>query len=133
VRLGREDYVVAPLSLGETQDHEPVYLWMLQPLTRRVAGLTGPLRRLFLVYGAVAVLVAAFGSAVVARTVLGPFQRFVRYMRSGAAAEQRQGRFEADGEAVEVRTLNDSFNQLMDSLSGKRHELEQRTGQLAAA
>ncbi len=133
VRLGKEDFVVAPLSLGETQDHEPVHLWMLQPLTRRVAALTRPLRRLFLLYGALAVIVAAFGSAVVARTVLGPFQKFVRYMRSGAATETRQGRFDADHEALEVRTLNESFNQLMDSLSGKRRELEQRTAELAAA
>jgi signal transduction histidine kinase/CheY-like chemotaxis protein len=84
-------------------------------------------------YGTLAVIVAAFGSAVVARTVLGPFQRFVRYMRSGAATEKRQGRFDADDEAAEVRTLNESFNQLMDSLSGKRRELEQRTAELAAA
>ena len=91
VRLGNEDFVVAPLSLGETQDHEPVHLWMLQPLTRRVAALTRPLRRLFLLYGALAVIVAAFGSAVVARTVLGPFQKFVRYMRSGAATETATG------------------------------------------
>ena len=133
LRLANEDFVVAPLSLGETQDHEAVHLWMLQPLTRRVASLTRPLRRLFLLYGTLAVIVAAFGSAVVARTVLGPFQRFVRYMRSGVATEQRQGRFNADDEALEVRTLNESFNQLMDSLSGKRRELEQRTAELAAA
>ena len=106
---------------------------MLQPLTRRVAALMRPLRATFLVYGAFAVLVAAFGAAFVARTVLGPFQRFVRYMRSGAAAEQRQGRFDADHEALEVRTLNESFNQLMDSLAGKRRELEERTAELAAA
>jgi signal transduction histidine kinase len=54
-------------------------------------------------------------------------------MRSGAATEQRQGRFDADDEAAEVRTLNDSFNQLMDSISVKRRALEQRTAELAAA
>ena len=133
LRLGREDYVVMPLSLGETQDREPVHLWILQPLSRRVAAVTGPLRRLFVIYGAIAVVIAAFGATVVARTVLRPFWRFVSYMRSGAAAEQRQGRFDADHEAREVRTLNESFNQLMDSLSGKRRELEQRTAELAAA
>ena len=133
VRLGKEDFVVAPLSLGETQDHELVHLWMLQPLTRRVAALTRPLRRLFLLYGALAVIVAAFGSAVVARTVLGPFQKFVRYMRSGAATETRQGRFDADHEALEVRTLNESFNQLMDSIGVKRRALEERTAELASA
>ena len=133
LRLGREDYVVMPLSLGETQDREPVHLWILQPLSRRVAAVTGPLRRLFVTYGAIAVIIAAFGATVVARTVLRPFWKFVSYMRSGAAAEQRQGRFDADHEAREVRTLNESFNSLMDSLSGKRRELEQRTAELAAA
>ena len=133
LRLGREDYVVMPMSLGDTQDREAVHLWILQPLSRRVAALTGPLRRLFVIYGAMAVIIAAFGATVVARTVLRPFRQFVSYMRSGAAAEQRQGRFDADHEAREVRTLNESFNQLMDSLSGKRRELEQRTAELAAA
>jgi signal transduction histidine kinase len=133
VSLRGEDYVAAPLSLGETQQHEAVRLWMLQPLSRRVAALMQPLRLDFLVYGAFAVLIAGIGAAFVARTVLGPFHRFVRYMRSGAAAEQRQGRFEAQDEALEVRTLNDSFNQLMDSLTVKRRELEERTAELVAA
>ena len=132
VRLGDDEYVVAPVSLGDTQDHQPVRLWMLEPLTRRVEALTAPLRAQFLSYGAIAVLVAAFGTAFVARTVLGPFKRFVRHMRSGAASEQRQGRFDADSEALEVRTLNDSFNQLMDSIAAKRRQLEERTAELAA-
>ena len=133
VRLGDDEYVAAALKIGETQTGESVQLWMLQPLSRRVAALLRPLRREFLLYGAFAVFVAAMGAAVVARSVLGPFQRFVRYMRSGAAAEQRQGRFDADDAAVEVRTLNDSFNQLMDSLAVKRRELEERTAELVAA
>ena len=133
LRVGSEDYVVAPVSLGETQNGESVRLWMLQPLTRRVAALTRPLRIAFLLYGTFAVLVAAIGAALVARTVLGPFKRFVRYMRSGAAAEQRQGRFDATNEALEVRTLNESFNQLMDSLTTRRRELEERTAELVAA
>jgi signal transduction histidine kinase/ActR/RegA family two-component response regulator len=133
VSLGGEDYVAAALSLGETQQHEAVRLWMLQPLSRRVSALMRPLRMDFLIYGALAVLIAGLGAAFVARTVLSPFHHFVRYMRSGAAAEQRQGRFEAADEALEVRTLNDSFNQLMDSLTVKRRELEERTAELVAA
>ena len=50
---------------------KPVRLWMLQPLSRRVAALLRPFRREFLLYGALAVIVAAIGAAVVARTVLG--------------------------------------------------------------
>jgi signal transduction histidine kinase/CheY-like chemotaxis protein len=133
IRVGDEELMAAPVSLGETQDQEPVRLWILQPLTRQVARVMRPLRREFLIFGALAVLVAALGSALVARSVLGPFTRFVAYMRSGAAHDQRQGRFDADDEAAEVRTLNDSFNQLMDSIAGKRRALEERTAELAAA
>ena len=41
-----------------------------------------PLRREFLIYGAVAVLIAALGAAFTAGTVLGPFRQFVAHMRS---------------------------------------------------
>jgi signal transduction histidine kinase/ActR/RegA family two-component response regulator len=133
VPLLGEDYVAAAVPLGQTQNGEAVRLWMLQPLTKRVAALTVPLRRQFLLYGAIAVLLAGIGAAGVASTVLKPFKRFVQHMRSGAASETHQGGFNATDEALEVRTLNDSFNQLMDSLAGKRHQLEQRTAELAAA
>ena len=121
------------LPLGETQTGEPVRLWMLQPLSQRVAALVDPLRHDFIIYGAFAVLIAALGAALVARTVLGPFTRFVHYMRSGAATEQRQVPFDSENEAAEVRTLNTSFNQLMDSLAVKRRAIEERTAELAAA
>jgi signal transduction histidine kinase/DNA-binding response OmpR family regulator len=125
ITLAGSDYVVAPVTLGETQDRVPVRLWMLQPLTQRVAALVEPLRRQFFVYGALAVIIAAFGAAFVARTVLSPFRRFVEYMRSGNAPEQREDRFDATNEAREVRTLNESFNQLMDSLANSQAQLRQ--------
>ncbi len=133
VRVHGADYVVAPVLLGETQAREPVRLWMLHPLTARVTALMRPLRTKFFVYGAFAVFVAAVGAAFTARTVLGPVKRFVGYMRSGAAAEERQGGFDASNEALEVRTLNESFNQLMDSLATRRRELEERTAELITA
>jgi signal transduction histidine kinase/ActR/RegA family two-component response regulator len=131
--IGGEDFVAASVSFGQTERGEPVRLWLLQPLSRRVAELTAPIRAKFIVFGSLAVLVAMIGAALVAGTVLEPFQRFVRYMRSGAAMEERQGRFDAEHEAAELRTLNDSFNQLMDSLAGKRRQLEERTADLLAA
>jgi len=133
VHVDGEDFVAASVSFGETERREPVRLWLLQPLSRRVAELTSPLRREFVIIGALAVLVAMIGAALVAGTVLDPFRRFVRYMRSGAAMEERQGRFDAEQEAAELRTLNDSFNQLMDSLAAKRRQLEERTAELLAA
>ena len=133
IRIHGADYVVAPVLLGETQSREPVRLWMLHPLTARVTALMAPLRTKFFVYGAFAVFVAAVGAAFTARTVLGPVKRFIGYMRSGASAEERQGRFDASNEALEVRTLNESFNQLMDSLATRRRELEERTAELITA
>jgi len=133
VRIAGKDFVAASVPFGETERREPVRLWLLQPLSRRVAELTTPLRREFVEFGSLAVLVAMIGAALVAGTVLRPFRRFVRYMRSGAAMEERQGRFDAEHEAAEVRTLNDSFNQLMDSLAAKRRQLEERTAELLAA
>ncbi len=134
VHIGSEEYIVAPVPLGETQDHEPVRLWMLQPLTSRVEALTQPLGRRFVLFGALAVLVAALGAGSVVRRVLGPFNRFVRHMRSGAAAESPQAAaFDAEDEAREVRILNTSFNQLMTSLAARRRDLEQRTAELASA
>ena len=119
IQIADSDYVVAPMILGETQDHVAVRLWMLQPLSRRVAALVRPLRADFVLYGVLAVLVAAFGSAFVTRTVLRPFRRFVEYMRSGVAVEHRDGRFDATNEAREVRTLNESFNNLI-GLAGEQ-------------
>src|SRR5262249_16031971 len=133
VRLAGEDYVVASVALGETQDRAPVRLWMAQSLTRRVSALTRPLREKFLIYRLLAGRIGAIGSAFVAGTVVGPFQRFVRYMRSSAAAEHREQPFDAESEAFEVRTLNDSFDHVMDSLGAKRRDLEARTAELTAA
>jgi len=133
VRIGRDEYVVAPVNLGETQEHAPVRVWMLQSLTQRVGALTAPLRSDFVFYGALAVAIAAIGAAIVARGVLGPFRRFVVHMRSGAEAQHQQGQFDARDEALEVRTLNESFNQLMDSLASRRRELEARSAELVAA
>jgi signal transduction histidine kinase/ActR/RegA family two-component response regulator len=131
--IGGNEYVVAPVTIGHTQDNAAVRLWMLQSLSQRVAALMQPLRRDFLLYGALAVLLAAVGAVLVAGTILRPFKRFVAHMRSDVAAEERQDRFEAANAAQEVRSLNDSFNQLMDSLAARRHELEQRTAELVAA
>jgi signal transduction histidine kinase/ActR/RegA family two-component response regulator len=133
ITIAGNEYVVAPVTIGQTQDNAAVRLWMLQSLSQRVAALMQPLRRDFLIYGALAVLLAAVGAVLVAGTILRPFKRFVAHMRSGAAAQQRQGRFEAANAAQEVRSLNDSFNQLMDSLAARRRELEQRSAELVAA
>ncbi len=56
--IAGEEFVVAPDSLGETQDGAAVRLWLLQPLTETVIALTRPLVRDFLFYGLLAVVLA---------------------------------------------------------------------------
>jgi signal transduction histidine kinase/ActR/RegA family two-component response regulator len=133
VKVGHSELVIAPLSLGETQMGEHVALWLLQPIDATVASLTGPLFRDFLLYGALAVILAALGAALAARSVLKSFHAFVAYMRTGATAERVDHPFDADRAPAEVRTLNDSFVQLMNDISAKRSALERRTTELTAA
>src|SRR5260221_129074 len=54
-------------------------------------------------------------------------------MGRGAERERLDESFDATGAAREIRALNESFNQLMAALSGKRVELERRGSELAAA
>jgi signal transduction histidine kinase/CheY-like chemotaxis protein len=133
VSIRGEEYVVAPLRLGQLAGGRPVDLWLLQPLSATVRQLTRPLVYSFLIYGALAALVAGIGAAFVARSVLRPFDRFVSYLRSGVAAERLDGAFDAEDAAAEVRTLNESFAQLMGSIDVKRRQLEARTRELASA
>ena len=123
--IAGEEFVVAPVPLGETQDGAPVRMWLLQPLTRTVRALTRPLVQDFLVYGLAAVLFAALGAALLARSVLRPFDRFVRYLRDGTAAERIESRFDSSEAPAEVATLNESFGELMDALRLSEAQLRQ--------
>src|SRR5262249_46604454 len=124
VFLGAEEYVVASLNLGQLPSGRAVNLWLLKPLSPTVRQLTRPLANTFLLYGALAVILAGGGAAFVARWVLSPFDRFVAYLRSGVAAERLDGTFDATDAAAEVHTLNESFQQLMGSISAKQRQLE---------
>ena len=133
VRVRNDEYIVASLSLGEAELGADVALWLLQPLDRTVQALSDPLRRDFVLYGVTAIILAALGSGLAARSALAPFRRFVTYMRSGAAAERVDGPFDARALPAEVRTLNESFHQLMSAISLKQQELSQRTTELTAS
>ncbi|HJQ19594.1 MAG TPA: ATP-binding protein, partial [Gemmatimonadaceae bacterium] len=131
--VDRAEYVAAPMQLGETQTGERVSLWLLQPVESTVAALTSPLRRDFALYGIIAVLVAALGAGIAARSVLRSFGQFVTHMRSGATAERLDARFDDSRAPAEIRTLNGSFEHLMEDIAAKRRELERRTTELTAA
>ncbi|MDB4913341.1 MAG: Blue-light-activated protein [Gemmatimonadetes bacterium] len=131
--LGGEEYLVAVIPIGQTQRGTPLKITLLQPLSPSVNGLTAALRRDFLLYGSLAVLLAALGAGFVSRSVLRPLSRFIRFMRVGAERERVDHAFDAEDASREIRALNESFDQLMAALGGKRTELERRGAELAAS
>ena len=133
IRVAGREFVVAPLALGETQRGEPVALWLMQPIDDAVRELTMPLFRHFIVYGLLAVILAAIGAAMASRSVLRPFHAFVAYLRSGEVTGTSAHRFASEGQPPEIETLNESFQELMDSVEAKRRELVKRTTELTAA
>ncbi|MEO8334193.1 MAG: ATP-binding protein [bacterium] len=131
--LGDEEYLAAVVPLGTTQSGALVKITILQPLTATVRALTNSLRSDFILYGALAVVVAAVGAWLLSRSLLRPLRRFIGFMRTGAERERVDEAFDAEDASQEIRTLNVSFNQLMTALGGKRAELERRGTELAAA
>jgi signal transduction histidine kinase/CheY-like chemotaxis protein len=133
LRIGAVEYLAAPVALGRTQRGTELRLTLLQPVDPAVRGITRTLRRDFLLYGALAVMLAVLGATILARSLLHPLRALIAFIRAGAERERVDHDFDADDASQEIRTLNESFAQLMSSLEGKRRELEQRGADLAAA
>ena len=133
LHIGDVEYLAAPVALGRTQRGTDLRLVMLRPVDPAVRAITHVLRRDFLLYGALAVLLAVLGATVAARSLLRPLWALVAFIRAGADRERADRPFDAEDASLEIRTLNDSFTQLMASLDGRRRELEQRGADLAAA
>jgi signal transduction histidine kinase/ActR/RegA family two-component response regulator len=133
VRLAGEEFVIAPLPLGRDAAGEPVTLYLIQSVT----GLLNPLNRDFVTkllgYGSIAVVLAGVGAGWVARSVLGPFQRFVSFVSAVAATGKFSQRFDTSDSTPEIESLNDSYNQLIDSLAREHTQLELRTAELSTA
>jgi diguanylate cyclase (GGDEF)-like protein len=136
VRVGDVEYIVASLPVGSTQQGEPVRLTLLQAVTPTLRRTTRTLFVEFAVCGLIAMALAGFGTALLARTVLGPLEAFVRHLRAsvgtsetlerpgterwGAVAGKSQGDAPV---AIEIRWLHLSFARLMASLARKRVQL----------
>ena len=133
VRIGADDYITASIPIGQTQRGTPLDITLLQPLSPAVRPITTALLRDFAAYGTLAIVLAAFGAALLARSLLLPLRRFIEFMRQGARRERVDQAFDAQDASQEIRVLNESFNRLMASLSRKRDELEARGVELAAA
>jgi signal transduction histidine kinase/CheY-like chemotaxis protein len=124
-KVGKEEFVIAPLPLGDTQQGEHVRLWLVQPLSSVAAAISRPLIQNILRYGLLAVILAGLGAGLLARTVLRPLDRFVTYLREGTAMHVNTAQFDASDAPREVQTLNESFGQLMDSLRASEAQLRQ--------
>ena len=123
--VGNEEYVVAPLSLGDTQNGEPVKLWLIQPMSSVASAISRPLIQSILLYGLLAVILAGAGAALLTRSVLSPLDRFVAYLRDGTAMQVTPTKFDSHDAPPEVQALNESFGQLMDSLRTSEAHLRQ--------
>ncbi|HEU4402740.1 MAG TPA: ATP-binding protein [Candidatus Polarisedimenticolia bacterium] len=120
VSIGRDEYVTAPLTLGADEDGRPVTLHLLHSLTRALDEANRSLLRTLLEYGSLVVLVAGLCASVVARSVLSPLERFVKFMRQAADGGGQPPVFDPSDAGAEVRVLSETFSRLMDSL--RRHE-----------
>jgi signal transduction histidine kinase len=131
--MGETEYLAAPVPLGRTQRGTELRLTLLQPVDPAVRVITRTLRRDFLLYGALTVLLAALGAMMLARSLLRPLRALITFIRAGANSDTTERRYDDDDASQEIRALNESFGQLMSSLNGQRRELEQRSTDLAAA
>jgi signal transduction histidine kinase/CheY-like chemotaxis protein len=133
IGIGDQEYVAAVLPMGRTQRGTALRLTLLQPLTPAVRTLTARLRRDFVLYGALTVLLAALGAAMLSRSLLQPLRAFIATLRSGTSDGRIDQPFDASEASQEIRVLNDSFTQLMQALGRERSQLERRGTELAAA
>ncbi len=133
LRLDGEDYLTAAIPLGQTQRGTPLAITLLQPLSPAIRPMTTALLRDFIIYGLLAIVVAAVGAALMSRSLLRPLRLFIEFMRQGARRERVDQAFDVKDASQEIRVLNESFNRLMASLGRKRDELEQRGAELVSA
>jgi signal transduction histidine kinase/CheY-like chemotaxis protein len=116
VRLGEEEYVTARLPLGTDGAGRPVTLHLLHSLNRAIRQSNGSLSVTLLSTGALAVILAGVAAWLVSRSILRPFDSFVGFMRSVAETGDRSHRFDSSRASIEVRTLNETYNHLIESL-----------------
>jgi signal transduction histidine kinase len=133
VTIGESEYLAASTPMGTTQRGTELSLTLLQPLTPTVDALSSALGRDFLLYGALAIVLAALGALLLSRSLLQPLGAFIAALRSGASADTPIVKFDARDASLEVRSLSESFEELMHALERERGALERRGTELAAA
>jgi signal transduction histidine kinase/ActR/RegA family two-component response regulator len=133
IRVGAEEFVMASLPLGLDPGGEPVMLYLLHPLSAALGPVNAGMRVNFVLYGCLAVLLAGVGAAIVSRSLLAPLNNFVGFMESVAQSREYSRRFDSSRATAEIRTLDASYDRLIESLEQQHAELKQRTEELSRA
>jgi signal transduction histidine kinase/ActR/RegA family two-component response regulator len=122
VRLGAEEYVTAPLVLGGDGGGRPVTLYLLHSIDRALARSNRALLWTVLACGLTAIALSGLVGVIVSRSLLRPLARLVRFVRDVARRSDYTLRYASPAGGHEVRTLVDTYNQLIESL--RRHEAD---------
>jgi len=137
LRVGQEDYVLAPMSLGLNEAGAPVELYLLHSLTRTLKKPTRTLRVTLLSYLALVVALAGLMAWFVSRFLMRPMGKFVRFMRTVAETGDYSRRFEGaatggpNGKSRdEIGQLTRAFNQMLAQIQERDGALRQAHGEL---
>jgi signal transduction histidine kinase/ActR/RegA family two-component response regulator len=130
VTLGDQQFVVASMPLALDARGQLVTLYHLRSLTAAASEFRRVLVRNFLVYGVLAVILATLAAAVVSRSVLRSFGRFVGFMGDVAQRRSYESRFDASSAPPEIRKLTAAYDQLIASLAESHAQLTEREEQL---
>ena len=125
MQVGTVEYVVAGVPLGMDASGRPVTMQLLHSVSDTIAPLQSALRASFLLYGALAVVVAGLGATAVARTVLRPLDRFVGFVRDVTQSGDYARQFDVGRASREIASLNESYQQLVASLRSSEEQLRQ--------
>jgi signal transduction histidine kinase len=131
--LGGETVAYSTLPLGTDANGSTVVVYLLDSVTRALSPLESIVGRQFAIYGLIAALLVGLAGSLLARTFLGPLDRFVAFMRSVATSRDYTVRFDASGAGREIRTLNAGYDSLIGSLERQHSELVARSTELSHA
>ncbi|MCI0568009.1 MAG: hybrid sensor histidine kinase/response regulator [Acidobacteria bacterium] len=120
VTLAGEEFVGAALSLGQDRDGHDVTLVLLRPLGRDLSAASRSILVALSLCALLALLLAGVLAWRVSRSVLDPLERFVAFVRTVAETGDHSLRFQGSESSAEVKTLNQAYHLLMDSL--QEHE-----------
>jgi signal transduction histidine kinase len=125
VRLGDEEFVAIAVPLSDGGSADDGELVLMHSLTAALAASDASLWRVMLLYGLLAVVLAAASASFMARSVLRPLDRFVAFLRQVAESRDRTRRFHEPG-GPEIQTLASTYNHLMAALLEHERRLLQQ-------